>query len=286
MVAFGPKYLKLAYQAADSVTRHNPGIEVDLFTDADSERGPFNRVHILDDVWVRSKVDAMLQSRFEKTLYLDVDLLVLAELGEIFEILDKFDMAAAHDPNRNSFAARRPNLEIIANSFPQVNSGVVAFRKSELVNDFLEKWKTEIKAQGIGKDQPSLRELLWNENIRLAVLPPEYNVWDLSMIDYMKPASHTAPRILHSNVFREAPEPDTTEDTLNHYLGKARAFKIRLLLAADETLAQRAGRTAWLPTRKQRNHLKLLYAFARVTRLRKTLIEPFLRARFVSRGSV
>jgi hypothetical protein len=272
MAAFGQKYVDLADQAAESLAQHNPKLEVDLSTDADKTMGPFSRVHILQDVWIRSKVDAMLQSRFDRTLYLDVHLLVLADLSDLFEVLDKFDIAPTHDQYCNSALARRIYRELIANAFPQINAGVLAFRKTEPVIEFLQNWKNEITAQGIDKDQPSLRELLCKKYLKLAVLPPEYNLWDISMVDRQEPRFHAAPRILHSSVFRGRPEPAPGMDALVHYLGKARAYKISLLLAADETLAQRAGRSAQLPTRQQRNRMRWLYATARAARLRKALI--------------
>lgn len=278
MAAIGPKYIDMAYRAAESVVLHNPGVHVDLFTDADRERGPFSRVHILDEVWIRSKVDAMLQSRFEKTLYLDVDLHVLADISEIFELLDRFDITATHDQYRNSAAARRTYKEAIPNAFPQVNSGVLGFRQSAPVMELLLEWKSEIKSHGIGRDQPSLRELLWNRGLKLSILPPEYNLWDLPLIDHMTPAPHAAPRILHSDIFRDFPKPPADTDILVHYLGKARAHKIGLLLAADETLAHRTGRSAQLPTRRQRNISRGLYALARTAKLRKTLTSTLKEA--------
>lgn len=271
MAALGQKYIDMAYRAAQSVVQHNPGLEIDLFTDAVRECGPFSRVHVLDDVWIRSKVDAMLQSRFEKTLFLDVDLLVLSDLGDIFDLLDRFDIAATHDQYRNSVSARRIYKDVIPSAFPQVNSGVLGFHKSAPVMEFLAEWKLEIKSQGIGRDQPSLRELLWKRDLKLAILPPEYNLWDLPLIDHMKPAPHAAPRILHSDIFRDFPEPPADTDTLVHYLGKARAHKIGLLLAADGTLAKRTGRSAQLPTRRERNTSRGLYALARAAKLQKTL---------------
>jgi hypothetical protein len=271
MAAFGQRYIDIAYQAARSLLLHNPGLEVDLFTDAERNPGPFSRVHVLETVWIRSKVDAMLQSRFDKTLFLDADVYVLAVVGDIFEVLDRFDIAATHDPYRNSINARRVYRKPIENAFPQINSGVFAFRKSEPVTKFLQGWKREIQNHGIGKDQPSLRELLWTSDLRLAVLPLEYNLWDLSLIDQMKPVVHAAPRILHSDIFRDLPEPPAGADALVHYLGKARAHKVGLLLAADETLAHHTGRPAQLPTRQQRNTSRRLYALARAMRLRKML---------------
>lgn len=285
MAALGQKYIDMAYRAAESVVRHNPGLEVDLFTDEDRERGPFSRVHVLDDVWIRSKVDAMMHSRFDRTLYLDVDLQVLANLSDIFELLERFDIAATHDQYRNSVAARRIYKEAIPNAFPQVNSGVLGFRKSSAVMEFLNDWKREIKSQGIGRDQPSLRELLWTRDLKLAILPPEYNLWDLPLMDHMKPAPHTAPRILHSDIFKDFPNPPVDTDALVHYLGKARAYKIGLLLAADETLAQRTGRSAQLPTRRERNTSRGLYALARTAKLQKALTKA-LKESFRNAGQI
>jgi hypothetical protein len=279
MAAFGQKYVDLAYQAAGTLRQHNPKLEVDLFTDMARNLGPFSRVHILHDVWIRSKIDAMLQSRFDKTLYLDVDLLVLADLSDIFEVLDRFDVAAAHDQYRNSTLARKIYREPIANSFPQINSGVFAFCRTAPVLQFLQEWKCEIKTHGIGKDQHSLRELLWKREIKLAVLPPEYNLWDLATVDYMTPRFHAAPRILHSYIFQVLPEPPPGKNVLIHYLGKARAHKIGLLLAADEALAARAGRAAKLPTRRERRKMQWLYTLAGAVRIGKALGKA-LKTRF------
>lgn len=222
----------------------------------------------------------MLQSRFDRTLFLDADLLVLADVGDIFDLLDRVDIAAVQDQYRNSDFARRMYREPLENAFPQLNSGVLGFRRSEHVLDFFRKWKGEIWAHGIGKDQPSLRELLWQDDrLRLAVLPPEYNLWDLAMVDALRPALHAAPRILHSNIFRDLPEPPPGADALVHYLGRARAYKIRRLLAADQTLAQRTGRPAQMPTRRQRNTARLLYALLRAARLRKSLTDAVMPVR-------
>ncbi|MFO7731637.1 MAG: DUF5312 family protein, partial [Spirochaetia bacterium] len=56
-----------------------------------------DRIHQLDDPWHRSKMDAMLLSRFDKTLYLDADLFVIADIRDVFEVLDHFDMAMTQE---------------------------------------------------------------------------------------------------------------------------------------------------------------------------------------------
>ena len=271
MVAFGRKYVDQAYLAAASLVRHNPGLDVDLFTDTAMPPGPFSRIHGLGDVWIRAKVDAMLQSRFDKTLYLDADVQVQADIGDIFTLLDRFDIAAAHDPHRNSTAGRRMYRETIVNAFPQVNAGVVGFRKSDRMTAFLLEWKREIQAHGIGRDQPSLRELLWNSDLRLAILPPEYNLWDIYQVDRMRPERHAAPRILHNGLFMDLSAPAAGADLLAHYVGKARAYKMGLLLAADQALAQRAGRSAQLPARGQSIKARRLFLTARLAATLKRL---------------
>ena len=81
---------------------HCPGLAVDLFTDAPRELPVFDRVHLLEDPWFRSKIDGLLASRFERTLYMDADMLALADFRDVFEVLDRFDIALAHDWFRNS----------------------------------------------------------------------------------------------------------------------------------------------------------------------------------------
>lgn len=265
--AFGEKYLDLAFQAAESIRRNSPGLEVDLFAEADVAPGPFSQVHLLQDVWVRSKLDAMIRSRFDKTLFLDVDLLVIADLGDIFDVLDRFDLAITHDQNRNSPLGRAEYRKPFSNAFPQFNAGVVGFRRSQAMQDFLETWKWATKDHGVGKDQPSLRELLWESDLRVTVLPPEYNFCNLSLLDRMVPKFHTAPRIIHSTLFLHKSLPLPGEDALSHYIGRGRACKARLMLAADHTLARRTGGQVVLPTwhqSLQQRTLSLLDGVGRV----------------------
>ena len=111
-VATGAGYRRLAARAAASVARVSPGLPIDLATDEPVEPGDFATVTLLDDPWFRSRIDAMAATRFERTLHLDADVLAVADLRDVFEVLDRFDIALAHDQARNSPAAntvwRRP----------------------------------------------------------------------------------------------------------------------------------------------------------------------------------
>ena len=80
------------------------------------------------------KVDAMRLSRFDRTLYLDADIRVLADPGDMFEVLDRFDIALAQDQNRNSPQAltedRQPFPNAFRSSMP-ASSGSGARRRSQ-----------------------------------------------------------------------------------------------------------------------------------------------------------
>lgn len=257
LTAFGPKYVELAFKAAESIAQVCPGVEIDLFTEAPVAQGPFSKIHIIDQLWVRSKLDAMIESRFEKTIYLDVDIRAVADFRDVFDVLDKFDLAAAHDQNRNARSSRTEYKEQFGNAFPQINTGVVGLRRSEKVTSFLRDWKRAVQEHGIGKDQPSFREIAWqNKDVQIAILPPEYNFWDIRSIDRLTPLQ-TAPRIIHSNVFVKKPPPAPGADDLSHYLGYARAKKLQLLIDADETLARQSGKTTRLPSMADKLSLSL-----------------------------
>jgi Nucleotide-diphospho-sugar transferase len=246
LVATGEGYRRLAARAAESVRRACPGLPIDLFTDADAS-GPFDRVVTIEDVWFRSRIEAMARTRFERTLMLDADLLVIADIGDLFEVLDRFDIALAHDQARNGPAAnvfwRRP----LPNAFPQFNGGVIAYRRSPRVLAFLERWAEAMRTSGLKRDQPVLRELLWESDLRIATLPPEYNLMDFAEIATWG-ALRTAPRVLHHYKLHKHFTGRRQEVTrLVDLVGPRAAARLPVLLAADRPLARISGRAERKP---------------------------------------
>ena len=136
-VATGAGYRQLAARAAASVARVSPGLPIDLATDEPVEPGDFATVTLLDDPWFRSRIDAMAATRFERTLHLDADVLAVADLRDVFEVLDRFDIALAHDQARNSPAANAVWRRPLPAAFPQFNGGVIAYRRTPEVLGFL-----------------------------------------------------------------------------------------------------------------------------------------------------
>lgn len=120
------------------------------------------------------KIPPLLESPFEKTIFLDTDTFVCAPLDDIFLLLDRFDFLAAHAPMRVTW----PQQDI-PDVFPEVNSGVMAWRKSARTDSLFSAWKRlyceHVRATGQTDDQPALRRALYESDLRIGILPPEYN---------------------------------------------------------------------------------------------------------------
>ncbi len=251
--ATGPdRYIQLARRAAASVKQSNPGIPVDLYTDKPCEDPTFDQVHILQKPWHRSKIEALATSRFTRTLMLDCDLVVLADLGDVFEVLERFDVALAHDQAPNYELCHTFWRKRLPAAFAQFNSGVMAVRKSSETLAMLETWEASVKLHGIGRDQPALREVLWDSNLRIATLPEEYN---LMAIDRLKiyDRYRQAPRIIHSPAFNaQFNRYARAEDPVIERLGLRTGSRLKDMLAEDLELAFRAGRQPQDPAERDR----------------------------------
>ena len=220
-VAIGRDYLELATASAETVKHWNPGLQVDIFTDLEieAEDGPFDRVHRPPIIHERAKVDCMPLSRFDRTLYLDADTLVTAPFGNLFGILDRFELALCHDVRRNTDLVQEGHAEKTPYAFPQLNSGVFLYRRSRAVADFLSEWKSRYRLAGRRRDQITLKDLLWRSDIRFYVLPPEFNLRRVTLLDAWEPGD-VRPTIIHSHRFldhlknAEAPRIRTLEQLL------------------------------------------------------------------------
>ncbi|MFZ5964209.1 hypothetical protein ACOXXX_14785 [Thalassococcus sp. BH17M4-6] len=234
--ASGQAYATLAEQACDTLRNTNPGFEVDLFTDCDVRPGLFSRVHPLDRSWFRPKFEALLKSRFDRTIYLDCDLVVVADLSDVFWLLQKHDIAAAHAPVRNAGFATSCWRTEIPNSFPMINAGVMGVRNSPESRAFLSDCQTALIESGLPRDQIIVRELLWQSGLRLAVLPPEYNVRD-ERTTLMKGSRVGAPRVLHSSAFTKRMQSPDRAPTPHEIYGEVFLDHVDALIRADRQLS-------------------------------------------------
>ncbi len=181
-IATGERYLQEAATAVAQLRRTNPTARVCLITDRPNSP-PF-----WDDVVqfptptfsFRDKL-AMRFCPYERFLYLDTDTHVVADLSEIFQLLDRFDFAG-----HQLFEGHDCPLPGIPDAFPEFNGGVLAFKRSPAVTDFFERWLVSYDAfRALNRDgfehysnisdQKSLRKTLYESGLHLAVLGPEFD---------------------------------------------------------------------------------------------------------------
>jgi Nucleotide-diphospho-sugar transferase len=174
-IAHGSKYVEAAVGSARSVRRVTPGMPIAIATDGPAPAEFDEAIPIDEPDGYRAKIVGMLNSPFDRTLMLDVDTYAAADLSEVFQVLDQFDVAAAHASKRVSLRVSLP-LDDVPESFPELNTGVIAFRKNEPVRRLLQAWLEEYDRLA-WLDQPAFRRVVYKAtDVRLAVLPPEFNL--------------------------------------------------------------------------------------------------------------
>jgi hypothetical protein len=194
-IATGELFNKMAAMSAISVKNYCPGLPVHIFTDRNMDSySCFDSSTIISDPHARSKVDYLVDAPFQKTLFLDADTRVCEDITPMFDLLDRFELAMTHDAGRE----RKPTryLGEIPKIFVPLNSGVILFKKTEPVIKFFNTWKDAYHNRGIKRDQISLREQLWISDIKLWILPHEYNCGTRGFVKVFKSADIT-PKIMH-----------------------------------------------------------------------------------------
>jgi hypothetical protein len=185
-VATGAACRAEAVISARSVKTAWPQIPIAIKTDGPVDQSCFDQIDLISDGPDNlAKVRHLVETPFERTLFLDSDTYCLHPMPELFGILDRFDVAAAHEAGR--FATRWEagtevfvrNLDI-PECFPEYNTGVVAFRRNAEVFRMFVRWEMlceEARRAQIPdtKDQPSFRHAIYESDLRVAALPPEYN---------------------------------------------------------------------------------------------------------------
>jgi len=181
-VATGKRFVEESHRSLLSIRRLHKDLEACLYTDKESAElsicRDFDEVKILESptfTWL-DKIKPLKDTPYYKTLFLDTDTLVIADILEIFEALDHFDLGYAHA----SFRSWDGYDFGIPLCFAEPNSGMILYRNNDKFGDFVDRWFELYKEQldneeGYGPDQPSFRAILYRSNLELFVLPPEYN---------------------------------------------------------------------------------------------------------------
>lgn len=158
----------------------------------------FDSVITVEDSFgdVRDKVYNFSASPYDKTLFLDGDTTVIGDISDVFELLERVDIAAVASPSQYTI-----DIPDVPNCFPKMNTGVVAFRDTVAVDEMFELWAELVERQretgrprsdeslandeyetladlanfGNVYDEPPFREAVYRSDVSWSMLPPEYN---------------------------------------------------------------------------------------------------------------
>jgi len=180
-IASGKSYYAEAAASAKSLRKISPGIPISIITDQSEKSDCFDTQLSLKNPQYNffDKINALKQSPYHRTLFLDTDTIILKDLGDCFKLLDRFELAVAHEPARFLYP-----LGDVPDAFPELNTGVVLYKKSEKFERFINSWlklyeeENERKRKAgipLWHDQLSFTKAIWKSNLSIFIFPPEWN---------------------------------------------------------------------------------------------------------------
>jgi hypothetical protein len=188
-VAFGAPYLAMAINSLLSLRITNPGIPVCIVTNVvrRAPKKPWWRPEI-GDQWIflkaatkqnrHEKTSIYKHSAFDLTLYLDCDTMVLADLSPIPNYLHYFDLllSPSYRPAKKERRILDGKLRYPEDGY--FNTGVFAFRRGKVVEEFFSLWNERYHALGYVQDQPALMEAYSLGSVRMFPLLGKWNTGD------------------------------------------------------------------------------------------------------------
>lgn len=178
-VVSGSRYIEEAITSAESLKRQNPQLSVAIYTDTDVNSSVFDNVVELDEP-IENPGDSILSRQhfpYDRNLYLDADTFVCTDISDVFEVLDWGDLAMAQNTARCEF--NRETYDAVGtdppSAFTEYNSGVIAYNDCETVRELFDAWHDWYEVTDSQFNQPALRYALYDSDVNLVTLPPEYN---------------------------------------------------------------------------------------------------------------
>lgn len=122
------------------------------------------------------KIEPLTRTPFRQTIFLDTDTFLLEDISPLFSILDKYDFAACFAPGR----VQMKMVPEIPDWFPEFNTGVIGFNKSDVCEKVIAKWLYIYRSQlqenkKPPHDQPAFRQAMFESGASIYALPEEFN---------------------------------------------------------------------------------------------------------------
>jgi hypothetical protein len=185
-VAIGASHLEEARASAASVKRQMPDLSTTVFTDLDRPAEEFDIIELIrpERFTYGVRIDCLRRTPYQRTLHIDTDTRLCADVSELFEVLEDFDVGGIAAPRKPQWGDEK-----VPECFSQINGGVILYRSTDGVFAWLDDWLrlyeedlgmgekrlTTRLMKRIPSDQPSLRITLYKSGLRLIFLPTEYN---------------------------------------------------------------------------------------------------------------
>lgn len=133
-IATGREFVKEAAISARTVQQHMPELPIAIITDTEPNADVFDIVEVINRATrgFADQIQYLSETPFDKTLCIDTDIYVDAPVDDLFDVLDEFDIAVAHNHDRSAF-----EVSDVPAAFPEYNTGVLAYKMSEQFRAFL-----------------------------------------------------------------------------------------------------------------------------------------------------
>lgn len=144
----------------------------------------FTKIVALDDLLHkhRPRFEAMQLCQLDEALFIDGDTLFLAPVGELFDVLQHFDIGVTPAPQHFNPDGVRDGvydlLPAVSAALPEWNGGFILAKVTETFRTFARSWSTlfeSCRAKGYHLDQAALRSALATSSLRPMSLPVNYN---------------------------------------------------------------------------------------------------------------
>ena len=178
------RYVSLALQSVASLKRAMPDLPVTVFSQFPISSALVERVVRVqptgDGFYDKTKL--IQDSPYDRTLFIDADIIVVEPFPEVFDLLERFDCAATHEEYVNTDWFNCYQRSDIPSSFPEFNTGILLYKRSHKMDMVLKEWES-LYSQFLGEkkpgrqinDQPFFRAAIYHSEARVATLTREYN---------------------------------------------------------------------------------------------------------------
>jgi len=200
-IVTGASYAREAIHSIESLSRCTPKTGITVVTDQ-PELFASTNVHVVrkqktspQASWKSNlayKVQGLLQTPYQKTVFLDSDTHVCASIDELFFALQFFDLLAmpSYIDCQQPYIDETPRTGLV-----EINTGVIGYNSTPAVKAFLENWLRCYMAnyRKYKHDQPAFVEALAKSDIRFFPISNAYNF----RINYLSRSPRTPVKVLH-----------------------------------------------------------------------------------------